>query len=104
MRRDFDPRLLAVLSSRFETIVREMENTLVRTGRSTVLNMSKDLSCAVVTDGNELLATGNGLPVHVIGIERLAETMMTFHPECRPGDAFLHNDPYSGNTHAADHS
>ena len=30
--------------------------------------------------------------------------MLQFHPDVRPGDAFLHNSPYHGNTHAADHT
>ena len=32
----FDPVLLAVLANRFESIVREMTNTLLRSGRSAV--------------------------------------------------------------------
>jgi N-methylhydantoinase B len=39
-----DPVLLAVLASRFDTIVREMSNTLFRTSRSSVLNMARDFS------------------------------------------------------------
>ena len=30
--------------------------------------------------------------------------MKELHPELRRGDAFLHNSPYHGNSHAADHS
>ena len=33
-------------------IVREMENTLLRTGRSAVLNMARDFSCALITADN----------------------------------------------------
>jgi len=29
--------------------------------------------------------------------------MCELHPDLAPGDAFLHNDPYIGNTHPADH-
>src|ERR1700732_1864569 len=100
----FDPVLLAVLSNRFESIVREMTNTLLRSGRSAVLNMARDFSCSLITSGNELLASAEGLPVHVIGTEFLAEAMTELHPEFAEGDAFLHNDPYLGNTHPADHT
>ena len=34
----------------------------------------------------------------------MARAMKEFHPELRPGDAFLHNSPYHGNSHAADHT
>jgi N-methylhydantoinase B len=100
----FDPVLLAVISNRLDTIVREMENTLLRTGRSAILNMARDFSCALITADNRLLATAEGLPVHVIGMEYLAEAMTDLHDDVSPGDAFLHNDPYLGNTHPADHT
>ena len=41
--------LTAVLANRFETIVREMTNTLFRAGRSSVLNTARDFSCCIVT-------------------------------------------------------
>jgi N-methylhydantoinase B len=80
-----------------------MENTLLRTGRSAVLNMARDFSCALITGDNRLLASAEGLPVHVIGMEFLAEAVTDLHDDIREGDAFLHNDPYLGNTHPADH-
>lgn len=98
-----DPILLAVIANRLDTIVREMENTLLRTGRSAVLNMARDFSCALITGDNRLLASAEGLPVHVIGMEYVAEAVTDLHDDIRDGDAFLHNDPYLGNTHPADH-
>jgi N-methylhydantoinase B len=99
-----DPVLLAVLANRFESIVREMTNTLLRSGRSAVLNTARDFSCSLITSENELLASAEGLPVHVIGTEFLAEAMTEMHEDFAEGDAFLHNDPYLGNTHPADHA
>lgn len=99
----FDPVRLAVLANRMDSIVREMENTLLRTGRSAVLNMARDFSCALITSDNRLLATAEGLPVHVIGMERIAAAVTELQDDLREGDAYLHNDPYRGNTHPADH-
>ncbi len=99
----FDPVLLAVIANRLDSIVREMENTLLRAGRSAVLNMARDFSCALITGDNRLLASAEGLPVHVIGMEFLAEAVTDLHDDITEGDAFLHNDPYLGNTHPADH-
>ena len=99
----FDPVTLAVIANRLDSIVREMENTLLRTGRSAVLNMARDFSCALITGDNRLLASAEGLPVHVIGMEFLAEAVTDLHDDLAEGDAFLHNDPYLGNTHPADH-
>lgn len=101
---DFDPVLMSVVANRLDSIVREMENTLLRSGRSAVLNMARDFSCAIITGDNRLLASAEGLPVHVMGMEYLAEAMTDLHDDISPGDAFLHNDPYLGNTHPADHT
>ena len=95
---------LAILINRFEGIARKMTNTLYRTGRSGVLNRARDFSCCIVTADCELLATADSLPIHVlVGPNLMAAAMKEFHPNLKPGDAFLHNSPYHGNSHAADH-
>jgi N-methylhydantoinase B len=99
-----DPILLAVIANRMDSICREMMNTLLRSARSAVINQARDFSCSLVTADNELLASAEGLPVHVIGSEYLAEAMTQLHSDLAEGDAFLHNDPYLGNTHSADHA
>ena len=101
--RDIDPILMAVLANRLNAIVREMSNTLLRTARSAVLAVVRDFSCSIVTGDNRLLCPGEGLPVHIFGSSLQSQSMCDLHPDLAPGDAFLHNDPYLGNTHAADH-
>lgn len=95
---------MAILMNRFEGIARKMTNTLYRTGRSGVLNRARDFSCCIVTADCELLATADALPIHVlVGPDMMARTMKEFHPVLKRGDAFLHNSPYHGSSHAADH-
>ncbi len=53
--------LTAVLANRFDVIVREMTNTLFRTGRSAVLNMARDFSCCIVTADDQMLTAAEGL-------------------------------------------
>ncbi len=98
------PMLLAVLANRFDGVVREMTNTMLRTGRSAVINSARDFSCGITTAGNELFATAEGLPVHTYGLNLQTAAMCDFHDDIAEGDAYLHNDPYSGNTHPADHT
>lgn len=100
----FDQVLLSVLANRFDTIIREMTNTLMRSGRSAILNTARDFSCAITTADNRLVAAVDGLPVHVFGCHLQTASMVRLHPDLRDGDAFLHNDPYLGNTHSADHT
>lgn len=96
---------LAILINRFEGIARKMTNTLYRTGRSGVLNRARDFSCCIVTADCQLLATADSLPIHVlVGPDMMARAMKEFHPDVKRGDAFLHNSPYHGNSHAADHT
>ena len=95
---------LAVLNNRLQGVARAMQNTLARTGRSGVLNTARDFSCCILTAEAELLATAESLPIHVMsGPDLMAARIRLLHPDLRRGDAFLHNSPYHGNSHAADH-
>lgn len=99
----FQGASLAILINRFEGIARKMSNTLLRTGRSGVLNRAKDFSCCIVTAGGDLLATAESLPIHVLsGPDLMARSMTESHDDLRQGDAFIHNSPYHGCSHAAD--
>ena len=100
---EVDPVLMAVLANRLNAIVREMTNTLLRTARSAVLAVVRDFSCSIVTGDNRLLCPGEGVPVHIFGSSLQTQAMCDIHDDLAPGDAFLHNDPYLGNTHPADH-
>jgi len=98
-----DPVQLLVMANRVDGITREMTNTLVRTARSTTL-IARDFSCSVTDFENELLAAPEGIPVHVYGSGLVCESMGDLHPDFKEGDAYLHNDPYLGNSHPADHT
>ena len=57
---------LAILNKRFESVVRKMANTLLRTGRSGVLNTGRDFSCCIVTADHELVTAAECYPIHVL--------------------------------------
>jgi N-methylhydantoinase B len=95
---------LAVLTNRLQAVVRKMANTLARTGRSGVLSVARDFSCCILTADDELLVVAESLPIHVMsGPDLMSREIKRLHPNPRPGDAYLHNSPYHGNSHAADH-
>jgi len=103
--RELDGVQLAILNKRMEAICRKMANTLLRSGRSGVLNSARDFSCCLVTGDNRLLTVSESLPIHVLrGADMMAEAMCEFHPKLKRGDAFLHNSPYHGCSHPADHT
>lgn len=94
---------LAIFSKRIEGVARKMQNTLLRSARSGVINTGRDFSCCVLTAESELVAVAESLPIHVMaGPDLMAESMKAFHPRLAAGDAFLHNSPYHGCSHAAD--
>lgn len=104
-RQPMDGVTLAILNKRFEGITRKMANTLLRTGRSGVLNIARDFSCCLVTEDCRLLVTNEALPIHVLsGPDIMCRVMREFHPRPAAGDAFLNNSPYHGCSHAADHT
>ena len=99
-----DPVELAVMANRMEAIVREMTNTVVLTARSSVIGLARDMSCSIVSPDCELIAAADGIPIHIYASVLQARSMHHRHPDFKEGDAFLHNDPYDGGTHPADHA
>ena len=96
---------MTVIANRLDGIVREMTNTLLRAARSAVISSARDFSCCIITGDNQLLASAEGLPVHIFGAHLQGENMCKYHAgDIREGDAYLDNDPYGGNTHPADHT
>ena len=99
-----DPVLLPVMANRMDAVCREMTNTMLLAARSSVIGMARDFSCAVITSDNQVLAVAEGFPIHVWGTNIQTKSMQDLHPDYAEGDAYLHNDPYLGNTHPADHT
>ncbi|WP_105418275.1 MULTISPECIES: hydantoinase B/oxoprolinase family protein [Neorhizobium] len=95
---------MAMISSRMETIARKMQNTIFRTARSGILNTAHDFSCVVLTADCQMLSAAESLPNHtLIGPDLMCQAVLKHHPIMKRGDCFLHNSPYEGNSHAADH-
>ena len=92
---------LGVMANRMDGVAREMTNTMVRTARSTTM-AAKDFSCSIVSSENEMVSCPEGIPVHVYGSALIAQAMCEIHPGMQEGDAYMTNDPYRGNSHAAD--
>jgi N-methylhydantoinase B len=102
---DFDGVRMAVISNRFNAVVASMMNTIFRSSRSGVLNSAHDFSCCVITAGHELVMGAESLPIHMMsGPDLISKAISEHHPNLKRGDAFLHNSPYNGNSHPADHS
>ncbi|MDD5493340.1 MAG: hydantoinase B/oxoprolinase family protein [Dehalococcoidia bacterium] len=97
-----DPLLMVVLSKRLDAISREMANTLTRTGRSGNINTAKDFSCGITDAQARMVCVDEGLPIHIVGAGLAAKSVTDLFDDIQPGDCFLNNSPYYGNSHHAD--
>jgi N-methylhydantoinase B len=98
-----DPITLAVVRGALETAQREMTLTMERTGRSSVLTVSRDFSNAIFDSSPEMIVQGQDLPIH-LGSLILATKAVAgyFAGDLRPGDVMFHNDPMYDGSHIAD--
>lgn len=100
--RRVDPFLVSVLKSRFEAIVREMSNVVMKASRSAVIKNAKDLSCTILTFDNRIVTTEDALPIHVTAMDICTRPITRLFGDIKPGDIYLNNCPFTGGTHHAD--
>jgi N-methylhydantoinase B len=95
---------LEVLKASLCGIVQEMQNSLFRTGFSTIVRESQDASCALMNANGEVVAQHVVLPLHMGAFAAsTVAVIQAFGNEFAPGDAFLINHPYQGGSpHAPD--
>ena len=101
---DIEPYLMTVLSKKFEFVCHQMSQAMLRSGRSGVLVVSKDFSSGITFAGGGLCMIDEGVPAHSAGMNLVIERTLEIHDEIKPGDCFLTNTPYAGNSHHADYT
>ncbi|OGQ52255.1 MAG: hypothetical protein A3I10_03835 [Deltaproteobacteria bacterium RIFCSPLOWO2_02_FULL_57_26] len=100
-----DPITLQVIHARLAGIVQEMQNSLFRTGFSTIIRESQDASCAILNTRGEVVAQHVVLPLHMGAFPACAAGVLRHYAasEIEEGDAFITNHPYlGGSPHAPD--
>ncbi|HUI97192.1 MAG TPA: hydantoinase B/oxoprolinase family protein [Xanthobacteraceae bacterium] len=95
---------LEVLKASLSGIVQEMQNSLFRTGFSTIVRESQDASCALMNAAGDVVAQHVVLPLHIGAFPACcAAVLAQFGDDIAAGDAYLINDPYKGGSpHAPD--
>ena len=95
---------LEVIKASLSGIVQEMQNSLFRTGFSTIVRESQDASCALMNAQGEVVAQHVVLPLHIGAFPACcAAVLAEFGGSIGEGDAFLINHPYEGGSpHAPD--
>ena len=98
-----NPITLSVLEHRLGSIAEEMMEVMLRTAMSQILNSSRDFSTAILDDKCQLVAQGEGLPVHISALPIAGAAVRDFFgDDIHDGDMFLVNDPYFGGSHLPD--
>jgi N-methylhydantoinase B len=95
---------LEVVKASLSGIVQEMQNSLFRTGFSTIVRESQDASCALMNARGEVVAQHVVLPLHIGAFPACCGAVIAeFGDTIAEGDAFLINHPYEGGSpHAPD--
>jgi N-methylhydantoinase B len=99
-----DPVVFQVVQSRLSGIVREMQDSIFRTGYSTIVRESQDASCMVLDANGNVVGEHVILPLHVSALpEVVGAVRRAFAADIHEGDVFITNHPYeAGVTHAMD--
>jgi len=95
---------LEITKASLSGIVQEMQNSLFRTGFSTIVRESQDASCALMDHNGDVVAQHVVLPLHIGAFPACCDAVIkTFGDTIAEGDAFLINHPYHGGSpHAPD--
>jgi N-methylhydantoinase B len=95
---------IEVVKASLSGIVQEMQNSLFRTGFSTIVRESQDASCALMNVKGDVVAQHVVLPLHIGAFPACTAAVIdAFAADIAEGDAFVINHPYEGGSpHAPD--
>jgi len=101
--RSADLLSMIIMMRRVESAIRDMINALFRSGRSGVLNTAMDFSCSFTDKYFRTVSTAIGMPIHLGAIDLIPRAVVAkFGDDIHPGDCFVNNSAYMGNTHCGD--
>ena len=95
---------IEIVKASLSGIVQEMQNSLFRTGFSTIVRESQDASCAIMDARGDVIAQHVVLPLHMGAFPACCGAVInTYGGDIEDGDAYLINHPYEGGSpHAPD--
>lgn len=104
MSRVTDPVLLEVIRYRLESIVEEMQWSLIRGSFSPVVKEALDASCSLFDADGTVIAQSRSNPSHLGSLVFSVRSILAQYPvsSMEAGDVFIMNDPYLGGTHLPD--
>jgi len=98
-----DAVTFGVIQSRLSGIVSEMQDSIFRTGYSTIIRESQDASCMLLDAEGNVVGEHVVLPLHVSALPEVVRAVRAAFDDIVEGDAFITNHPYiAGVTHSMD--
>ncbi len=92
----------SIMGHRLGAIANQMGQVLRRTASSTNIRDRLDFSCALFDPKARLVANAPHIPVHLGAMSATVRAVMDRHPQMRPGDSYVSNDPALGGSHLPD--
>src|SRR5438105_2941217 len=94
---------LEIIKSSLSGIVQEMQNSLFRTGYSTLVREQQDAACAIMDAQAQVIGQHVVLPLHMGAFPACCGAVLNAYRDIADGDVFLINHPYEGGSpHAPD--
>jgi N-methylhydantoinase B len=99
-----DPVTFQVVLSRVSGIVQEMQDSIFRTGYSTIVRESQDASCLILDASGDVVGQHVIYPLHVGVLPEVIRAIQArFGDDVHAGDVFITNHPYeAGLLHSMD--
>lgn len=100
-----DPARLEVIRNALIAGAEEMNLSIWRTARSTVVRETLDYSTALFDGKGQAVAQSTRIPIHLNSMSVCLDEIVANHlplDDWRPGDVILTNDPYCGGQHLPD--
>ena len=101
-----DPATFEVVKNSLYAAAEEMKVVLAKTAYSPILKSAGDYSCGVFDVSGNMVAQGPDLPIHLgsmpDAVKAVVQSVEVMAEDFKPGDIFIHNDPYFGGSHLPD--
>ena len=99
---DYDPVTLEIFHNLFMSIAQQMGLILQNTSQSVNVKERLDFSCAIFDCDGDLVANAPHVPVHLGSMDSTIKVLIKSGQAIKPGDVFVHNNPYNGGSHLPD--
>lgn len=100
-----DPVTQEVIGNYLRSTADEMGTTMMRTAYSSIL-IAKDFSTGLFDAEANIIGQADYLPIHIASMSYSVDWAVREigRENLAPGDMIMHNDPFRGGTHIADHT